>query len=377
MKYFLIAGEASGDLHGSNLMKGLIEVDNEAEFRFWGGDLMEKVGGELQMHYKDTAFMGLLTVILNLKTIFSNLAKCKQDILDFSPDVIILIDYPGFNLRIAQFAKQNNIKVFYYISPKIWAWKESRIKKIKAFVDKMYVIFPFEKDFYKKHKYPVEFAGNPLVDAIDKRENKEESFETFIKRNNLPSKPIIAILPGSRKQEISYILPLMLNIKKHYPKHQFVIAAASAIDQEFYDSIINIEDVSKLYNETYEILQQSEAALVTSGTATLETALLNIPQIVCYKFRGGGAFYNFAKLFLKVPYISLVNLIMNHEIVKELVQQYFTEKNVKNELDQILFNTDYRNKMYADYEELRSKVGSPEASKRFASLMYNHLKIAK
>lgn len=374
MKYFLIAGEASGDLHGSNLMKGLKEVDAEAEFCFWGGDLMQNVGGTLKKHYKDTAFMGLLTVILNLKTILRNIALCKKDILEFDPDVIILIDYPGFNLRIAKFAKENKLKVYYYISPKIWAWKESRIKKIKAFVDRMFVIFPFEKNFYKKHDYPVEFAGNPLVDAIEERNNKEETYEAFIQRNNLPDKPIIAVLPGSRKQEINYILPLLLNIKTHYPDYQFLIAAAPAIDSSFYDEIIQSENFVKLYNQTYEILQHAEAALVTSGTATLETALLNIPQIVCYKFRGGGIIYNIGKRFLKVPYISLVNLIMEREIVKELIQQYLNEQTIKKELDDILFNKSYRIEMLNNYDELKSKIGKPGASVRFANLMFNGLK---
>lgn len=373
MKYFLIAGEASGDLHGSNLMKGLKSVDNDAEFQFWGGDLMQKVGGEPKRHYKDTAFMGLLTVIFNLGKIFKNLAACKQDILSFQPDVIILIDYPGFNLRIAQFAKKQKIKVFYYISPKIWAWKESRIKKIKRFVDRMFVIFPFEKDFYKKHDYPVEFAGNPLVDAIENRENKNETKTTFLTRNNLPDKPIIAILPGSRKQEINYILPLMLHLKRDYPEYQFIVAAAPAIEPGFYDAIIDENNVSKLYNQTYEILQQADAALVTSGTATLETALLNIPQIVCYKFRGGGIIFTIGKLFLRVPYISLVNLIMNHEIVKELIQQYLNEKTIKEELDKLLYNNEYRAKMLDAYAELRKKIGPAGASERFATLMYNEL----
>ena len=373
MKYYLIAGEASGDLHGANLMKGLKETDAQADFRYYGGNLMSIQGGVLVKHFKEMAFMGFLTVLLNIRTILKNIKKCKKDIIAYNPDVIILIDYPGFNLEIAKFAKKNKIKVFYYISPKIWAWKESRIKSIKKNVDKMFVIFPFEKDFYKKHDYKVDFAGNPLVDAIEERENKDESFQQFITRNNLPNKPIIALLAGSRKQEIKNILPVMLEITNDYPEYQFVIAAAPSIDYVFYDNLIRDKKISLLYDQTYEILQQSKAALVASGTATLETALLNIPQIVCYKFFGGGLFYNFIKRFLKVPYVSLVNLIMDSYIVKEIIQQHLNYNSLKAELNNILHNTDYRNEMLEKYNMLNTKLGGPGASKRFASLMYNEL----
>ncbi len=373
MKYYIIAGEASGDLHGSNLIKSLKLKDKNADIRFWGGDLMKAQGGTLVKHYKDLAFMGFLTVLLHLKTILNNIKFCKNDIKEFKPDVIILIDYPGFNLRIAEFAHNAGFKVYYYISPKIWAWKQSRIKQIKKFVDKMYVIFPFEKAFYKKFNYDVDFQGNPLVDALENRAGKDETFSEFIIKNNLKDKPIISLLAGSRKQEIQMILPVMLKIVDYYKDYQFVIAAAPSIEEEFYQQFINDKNVKIIFGQTYQIVQQSVAALVTSGTATLETALLSIPQVVCYKFKGGKYAYLLGKKFLKVKYISLVNLIMNNEIIKELIQHNLNIKNLKIELDNILFDKKYRQKMFDNYKILKDKMGKSGVSDRVADLIVNSL----
>ncbi|MCK5823440.1 MAG: lipid-A-disaccharide synthase [Bacteroidales bacterium] len=374
MKYYIIAGEASGDLHGSNLIKSLKLKDENAEIRFWGGDLMKAQGGTLIKHYHELAFMGFLTVLLNLKTIFKNIKFCKNDIKEFNPDVIILIDYPGFNLRIAEFAHNSGFKVYYYISPKIWAWKQSRIKKIKKFIDKMYVIFPFEKEFYNKFNYNVDFQGNPLVDALENREGKNETFSEFISKNNLEDKPIISLLAGSRKQEIQMILPVMLKIVDYYKDYQFVIAAAPSIEEEFYQQFINDKNVKIIFGQTYQIVQQSVAALVTSGTATLETALLSTPQVVCYKFKGGKYAYLLAKKFLKVKYVSLANLIMNNEIIKELIQHNLNIKNLKIELDNILFDKTYRQKMLDNYKTLKNKMGKSGASDRVAGLIVSSLK---
>ncbi|MCK4663639.1 MAG: lipid-A-disaccharide synthase [Bacteroidales bacterium] len=373
MKYYLISGEASGDLHGSNLMKGIKKADSNADFRYWGGDLMENQGGTLVKHYKYHAFMGFITVLLNIKTVLNNLNQCKKDIIHYQPDVVILIDYPGFNLRIAKFVKENGIRVFYYISPKIWAWKQSRIKIIKQYVDKMFVIFPFEKDFYKKFSYPVNFCGNPLLDAIENRENKNELFADFIKRNNLPDKPVIALVPGSRKQEIKNILPVMLSVISNYLDYQFIITGTPSIEKGFYRKIIDKHNVKLIYNETYQIIQQSYVALVTSGTAALETALLNIPQVVCYKFPGGKLGYKLGTKLLKVKYISLVNLIMDKATVKELIQHYLSTVNLKNEIDKILKDKDYKNQMLNDYKDLMSILGGAGASERTAKLMLSYL----
>lgn len=373
MRYYIIAGEASGDLHGSNLIKSLKLKDKNADIRFWGGDLMKAQGGTLVKHYKDLAFMGFLTVLLHLKTILNNIKFCKNDIKEFNPDVIILIDYPGFNLRIAEFAHNEGFKVYYYISPKIWAWKQSRIKKIKKFIDKMYVIFPFEKEFYNKFNYEVDFQGNPLVDALENREGKNETFFEFITKNNLEDKPIISLLAGSRKQEIKMILPVMLKIVDYYKDYQFVIAAAPAIEEDFYQQFINDKNVKVIFNQTYQIVQQSVAALVASGTATLETALLSIPQVVCYKFKGGKYAYLLGKKFLKVKYVSLVNLIMNDEVIKELIQHNLNIKNLKIELDNILFDKKYRQKMLDNYKTLKNKMGKSGVSDRVADLITNSL----
>ena len=332
MKYYIIAGEASGDLHGANLMKALLDKDPAADFRFWGGDRMAKVGGTLVKHYRELAFMGFWEVLTNLRTILKNIDYCKKDIANFKPDVLIFIDYPGFNMRIAKWAKQQHIPTHYYISPQIWAWKENRIKAIKRDVDFMYVILPFEKAFYEqKHQYPVHFVGHPLLDAIAQRE--EVDAETFKSENGLDSRPIIALLPGSRKQEIAKMLKIMLSVVDDYHQYQFVIAGAPSIDYEFYQQFIKEENVHFVSGKTYDLLSVSYAALVTSGTATLETALLNVPEVVCYK--GSWLSYHIAKRIIKLKYISLVNLIMDKPVVTELIQGDLTKKNLEKELDKL------------------------------------------
>ena len=369
MKYYLIAGEASGDLHASNLMKSLKEKDAEADFRFWGGDLMQAVGGTLVKHYRELAFMGFAEVVVNLRTIFKNITLCKKDILEYQPDVIIFIDYPGFNFRIAKWAKQQGFPTHYYISPQIWAWKENRIKAIKRDVDEMYVILPFEKDFYeKKHQFPVHFVGHPLLDAINQRE--EISFEEFIETNKLPNKPIIALLPGSREQEISKMLETMLSITPHYADYQFIIAGAPSQEEEYYQPFLKKNQVFLISNKTYNLLSVSTAALVTSGTATLETALFNVPEVVCYK--GSSISYQIAKRIVNLDYISLVNLIMDKEVVKELIQGEFNPKNLQHELDLILKNPKRENILNA-YIELKKNLGGIGASDKTAALIYEKL----
>ncbi|WP_372751229.1 lipid-A-disaccharide synthase [Labilibaculum sp.] len=373
MKYYIIAGEASGDLHASNLMKELNVQDSEADFRFWGGDLMQAQGGQMVKHYRETAFMGFLTVLKNLGKIKANFALCEKDVLNFRPDVLILVDYPGFNLRMAKFAKKHGIRVHYYISPKIWAWKEGRVKKIKAYVDRMFTIFPFETEFYQKHNYEVSFGGNPLLDAIENRLNKEEVFPDFIKRNKLSEKPIVALLAGSRKQEIERVLPVMLECVDSFPEHQFVVAAAPSITQEFYASVVGELKVEFVYGQTYDLLQQADAAVVTSGTATLETALLRIPQVVCYLTGGGRLLFAIGKRLLKVKYISLVNLVMDKLIVKELIQQTCNREMISEELNRILFDKEYRSEMLYNYQLLHEKLGGAGASARFAKMIYEDL----
>jgi len=366
MKYYIIAGEASGDLHASNLMKALMQEDNRADFRFWGGDLMQAVGGTLVKHYKALAFMGFAEVIMNLRTILNNIKFCKQDILVYQPDVLILVDYPGFNMRIAEFAKQKNIATHYYISPQIWAWKENRIKKIKLYIDQMYVILPFEKDFYeKKHDYPVHFVGHPLLDAIADRDQVDA--EQFRKENNLNDKPIIALLPGSRKQEISKMLDIMLKMVDKFKDHQFVIAGAPSQDLKFYQQIISNSKVSIVENKTYDLLSLANAALVTSGTATLETALFKVPEVVCYK--GNALSYQIGKRLVKnIKYISLVNLILDKEVVTELIQDNFNEKKLEDTLFKILDHK-YREKIFYAYYELEQKLGGKGASATTARLI--------
>ncbi|MEY4963505.1 MAG: hypothetical protein RLZZ323_824 [Bacteroidota bacterium] len=370
MKYYIIAGEASGDLHGSNLMKALYQEDPNVEIRFWGGDLMQAVGGKLVKHYKELAFMGFIEVLFNLKTILNNITTAKKDILEFQPDVLIFIDYPGFNLRIAKWAKTLNIKTHYYISPQIWAWKENRITDIKRDVDQMYVILPFEKEFYEnKHHYPVHFVGHPLIDAIHNQPQVDAT--VFRKENNLSDQPIIAILPGSRKQEITKMLSVMLSVVNDFPDYQFVIAGAPSQEFAFYKQFITNDNIKFISNKTYSLLQIATAALVTSGTATLETALFKVPEVVCYK--GSWASYQIAKRIITLKYISLVNLIMDKEVVTELIQDDCTKQRIKEELAKIL-KGEHRTQLLTQYNQLEQKLGGIGASQKTAQLIVSDLK---
>jgi lipid-A-disaccharide synthase len=367
MKYYIIAGEASGDLHGSNLIKALRKEDPKAEFRVWGGDLMKAEGASLAKHYRDLAFMGFIEVLFNLFTILRNISFCKKDILAFRPDGLIFIDYPGFNLRIAKWAKKRGFTTQYYISPQIWAWKEGRIKRIKRDVDHMYVILPFEKDFYeKKHNMPVHFVGHPLIDAIYKRDQVDP--DVFKKENGLDDRPIIALLPGSRKQEISKMLEIMLSVTENFEAYQFVIAGAPSQDSSFYQQFIKSDQVHLLLNKTYDLLSISYAALVTSGTATLETALFKVPQVVCYK--GSRISYEIAKKVIKLKYISLVNLILDKPAVTELIQTEFNSEQLEDELHKVLdpYN---RAALFLDYYDLEQALGGKGASKKTASLIHS------
>jgi lipid-A-disaccharide synthase len=370
MKYYLIAGEASGDLHGSKLMKGLKKSDPEAEFRYFGGDLMAAEGGELVQHYKDTAVMGWYSVIANLGKIRRNLSTCRQDILNYGPDTVILIDYSGFNLRIARWAKPAGFRVIYYISPKVWVWNSKRVHTIKENVDKMYVILPFEVGFYEKYDYQVEYVGNPVLDAVAERAAKPEARGVFLERNGLEDKPLIALLAGSRREEIKHCLPEMLAIIGEFQEYRFVIAGAPGIAREIYDNYISGRDVSIVYDQTYELLMQAEAAVVTSGTATLETALFGVPEAVVYKM---GKLTYFIGKQLKPKFFSLVNLIMDREVVQEILQKRVSQK-ISSELHRILEDKDYRKKMLNDFAELRSVLGATGAHLRLADRIVNNLK---
>lgn len=351
MRYYIIAGEASGDLHGSNLIRELRKIDTMATIRCWGGDLMEQAGGELVKHYKDLAFMGFVEVIRNLGTIMKNLRLCKDDILRFKPDTLILIDYPGFNLRIAEWAKNRGIKVIYYISPQVWAWKESRVKLIKETVDKMLVILPFEKSFYSKWKYEVEYVGHPLTEVVDEARATESFIHPAID-SPLNAKNIIAILPGSRQQEVEKKLPLMLEASKQFPDYHFIVAKASSLEDSFYEPLMQPHPkVRSVRNKTYPLLMQAKAALVTSGTATLETALFGVPQVVCYK--GSNISYQIAKRLVKIKYISLVNLVLDRPVVTELIQNDLTVANIQRELSKILHDQTTLVAMRNDYDLLR------------------------
>jgi lipid-A-disaccharide synthase len=359
MKYYIIAGEASGDLHGSNLIKELKQLDKEANIHCWGGDLMQATGATLVKHYRDLAFMGFVEVVVNLKTILSNLKFCKEDILKFQPDVLVLIDYPGFNLRIAEWAKKMrneklsdsslSAKIVFYISPQVWAWKESRVPKMKKCIDKMIVILPFEKEYYKnKWNWDVDYVGHPLVQVVEEFENRQSSNIN----HELPITNCIALLPGSRKQEITKKLPIMLEVSKTFPQYQFVLAKAPALEDEFYAGFMqHYTNVASVRNKTYELLMQSKAALVTSGTATLETALFGVPEVVCYK--GSNISYQIAKSLIKIKFISLVNLIMDKPVVKELIQNDLTVENLKQELSLLLFNETKQQQLRKDYEDLK------------------------
>ncbi|MFD2568860.1 lipid-A-disaccharide synthase [Pseudotenacibaculum haliotis] len=369
MKYYIIAGEASGDLHGSNLMRALLQEDKNAEIRFWGGDLMKSVGGTLVKHYKERAFMGFVEVLLNLRKILGFIKFCKEDIAAFQPDVIIYIDNSGFNLRIAQWAKQQGFKNHYYISPQVWASRASRVQKIKRDIDQMYVILPFEKEFYQKYDYDVNFVGHPLIDAIADRTQVNE--EQFRKEYSLGEKPIIALLPGSRKQEISKMLSVMLSLVDEYADYQFVIAGAPSQQYDFYKEIIGNKKVAFVDNRTYDLLSVSTAALVTSGTATLETALFKVPQVVCYK--GSNISYQIAKRIITLKYISLVNLIMDKEVVKELIQGEMNTENLRRELTSIL-EENHRARLFENYYDLEQKLGGKGASLATAKAIVGSLK---
>ena len=367
MKYYLIVGEASGDLHASNLMKALQAKDPKAEFRFLGGDLMAAAGGSLVKHYKDMAYMGFIPVLLHLRTIFRNMDLCKKDIVQWNPDVLILVDYPGFNLKIAEYIKAHtNIPIFYYISPKIWAWKEYRIKNIKRDVDELFSILPFEVDFFQKHNYPIHYVGNPCVDAVHCfKQGYTESFEEFILRNGLDKKPIIALLAGSRKQEIKDNLQRMMQASRNYTEYQFVIAGAPGISPGFYQAYMGA-DTKIIFGQTYSLLSHATAALVTSGTATLETALFRVPQVVCYYTAAGKLVSFLRRHILKVKYISLVNLIAGREVVAELVADGMTAENVKQQLEAILPGQMTREQMLQNYDALIKILGQEGASERAA-----------
>ncbi len=365
MKYYLIAGEASGDLHGSNLVRNLHKLDAAAEIRCWGGEKMQDAGATLVKHYRELAFMGFIEVVRNLRTIMRNLAFCKNDILSFKPDVVVLIDYPGFNIRIAKWAKKEGIKTVFYISPQVWAWKESRVRSLKKSVDKMLVILPFEKEFYKKWKWNVEYVGHPLVEVVN----------NFIKNHSYLTKQekLIAVLPGSRKQEILKKLPVMLEVSKHFPEYKFVVAKAPGVDETFYDDILKEwANVSWVENQTYNLLMQANAAIVTSGTATLETALFEVPQVICYK--GSNISYQIAKRLINIRFIGLVNLIMNKEVVKELIQHEMNADNITQELKPLLSETDKRKQILSDYRALKSLLteggdASSNAAEQIISLL--------
>jgi lipid-A-disaccharide synthase len=373
MKYYLIAGEASGDLHASNLMKDILELDNNAQFEFFGGDLMLSVGGTLHKHYRDMAFMGIVPVLLNLRNIQKNFTHCKKTLLQSKPDVVILVDYPGFNLRMAEFSKHLNIPTAYYISPKIWAWKTHRIKKVKAFVDQMYTILPFETEFYQKYEYPVTYVGNPLFETIRQYKCNPFSLNAFRRKNDLSDKPIVALLAGSRKHEIQALLPAMLETSKHFPNFQFVIAGAPGITADMY-SLANQNRAKVIYNQTYDLLRASRAALVTSGTATLETALFNVPQVVCYKMGLGWFLERFRNQILKTPFFSLVNLIAGREVVKELFQSEVTVKNLKGELKKILDDNQHSNCIMEGYSDIAAKLEAGYEPKKAASHLINWLR---
>ena len=364
MKYYIIAGEASGDLHASNLMKALLEKDPKANFRFWGGDRMLEVGGTLVKHYKELSFMGFVEIFKNLPTIFGNLKFCKKDIASFDPDMVIFIDYSGFNLRIAKWAKKQGFYTNYYISPQVWASRAKRVHAIKRDIDAVFVILPFVKDFYKKYDFEVSFVGHPLIDAIAQKDKIDE--QSYRNQHNLNDKPIIALLPGSRKQEISAMLSVMLSLVNDFKSYQFVIAGAPSQEYDFYQTFVHNQNVKFINNQTYALLSIATAALVTSGTATLETALFKVPQVVCYK--ANSISYAIAKRIITLKFISLVNLIMDREVVTELIQKEFTKENLTLELTKLL-REDTRHEMLENYQVLEEKLGGAGASEKAAYLL--------
>ena len=377
MKYYFVVGEASGDLHASNLMKAIKQRDADAEFRFFGGDNMKAVGGTMVKHYKELAYMGFIPVMMHLRTILGNMKMCKNDIVGWKPDVLILVDYPGFNLDIAKFIHaKTNIPVYYYIAPKIWAWKEYRIKNIKRDVDKLFSILPFEVDFFeKKHNYPIQYVGNPTLDEVEKfKSEHNENFAGFTTRTHLEGKPIIALLSGSRKQEIADNLPLMVEaVRPLMDRYQVVVAGAPSIDMALYDKYLSGTGVKVVPNETYSLLMQAEAALVTSGTATLETALFGVPQVVCYYLPFGKVYSFLRRFFLKIPYVSLVNLVLGREGVKELIADGMTVEAARSELLKVLNGGEARDEMLASYAELKQKLGETGAPEHAAKLIIESL----
>lgn len=367
--FYIIAGEASGDLHASNLMRSLLKENPKSTFHFWGGDEMKKVGGTCVKHIKELAFMGFVEVLMNLRTILGNLKFCKNDILQHKPDVLILVDYPGFNLRIAEWAHEQGIKVVYYISPQVWAWKQNRVHKIKKVVDEMYVILPFEKDFYKKFDFDVTYIGHPLLDAIQNYQ-AQKSEVGFYERNKLRQQPIIAVLPGSRKQEVKKKLPIMLEALKSFDNYQIIVAGAPSLELSFYEPFLrHYSNVKIVHGQTYDLLSNAEVAVVTSGTATLETALFEVPEVVCYI--GSPISYYIAKQLIKIKYISLVNLIMDSEVVKELIQKECTPKTIHQELKQLVIGGEKREKQLNDYKKLKEILGGGGASDKIAKAILN------
>ncbi len=369
MRYFLIAGEASGDLHGSNLVRELKLQDPQAQFRFFGGDLMAAQAGVPPVkHYSEMAFMGFVRVLMNLRKIGRNMEQCKADIVDFKPDVVVLIDFAGFNLRIAEFAKSLGLKTVFYISPKIWAWKQNRIKKIKKYIDKMLTILPFETEFYARFDYPVEYVGNPILDAIEEfRSDDNQTEADFRKANSLTDKPIIGLLAGSRKQEVDFMLPVMIEVSRQFPEYQFVISGAPGLDRDYYTKVIGADcNIPIVFGQTYNLLKFSRAALVTSGTATLETALFGVPEAVLYRISAPDFLYRIGRKLLKVKWISLANLIVGREIIRELVQMDCNPHTIADELRKILDNEQYDAEFQRNYAELRQRMGSAGASQRAA-----------
>ena len=374
MRYYLIAGEASGDLHGSNLMKGILKADPEATFRFWGGDRMAAVGGVegLAKHYRQTSFFGVTEVLRNLRTIFNQLGECQSDVVEFAPDVLILIDYPGFNFKMARFAHERGIKTFYYISPKVWAWKERRVEQIRKYVDRLFIIFPFEIEYFKKRGIEAIYEGNPIMDSIAQTLAQLPSKEQFVAENGLDSRPIVALLAGSRKSEIRRNMEFMVAISKAHPEWQFVVAGVSWQPAELYESFVECSDIKVLTDKTYGLLKYSSAAVVCSGTATLETALIGTPEVVCYRMDEFS--YRVARLFVKIGWISLVNIIMDRTVVRELIQHDMTVENASAELAAIMEGGAKHAQMMADYNELQQIVGGEGASDRFAARMVELLK---
>ncbi len=377
MRYFLIAGEASGDLHGSNLVRELKLQDPQAQFRFFGGDLMAAQAGVPPVkHYSEMAFMGFVRVLMNLRKIGRNMEQCKADIVDFKPDVVILIDFAGFNLRIAEFAKSLGLKTVFYISPKIWAWKQNRIKKIKKYIDKMLTILPFETEFYAGFNYPVEYVGNPILDAIEEfKTNDHQTEADFRKANSLTDKPIIGLLAGSRKQEVDFMLPVMIEVSRQFPEYQFVISGAPGLDRDYYTKVIGADcNIPIVFGQTYNLLKFSRAALVTSGTATLETALFGVPEAVLYRISAPDFLYRVGRKLLKVKWISLANLIVGREIIRELVQMDCNPRTIADELRKILDDRQYYADFQRNYAELRQRMGSAGASQRAAQAVIKFLR---